>query len=67
MVASHNHFLVVLSVVVSILGAYAATVLIERLRDARGAVNISLKAGFLVIGLHSVLSLLQPVAETSDA
>ena len=47
MVASHNQFLVVLSVVVSILGAYATIALIERLRDARGAVNISLKARLL--------------------
>ena len=67
MVASHNQFLVVLSVVVYILGAYSISALIERLRDARGAVSISLKAGFLVIGLRSVLCLLQPEVETPDA
>ena len=36
MVASHDHYLVALSVVISILGAYAARDLSERVRDARG-------------------------------
>src|ERR1700730_591196 len=36
MVASHNHYLVALSVVISILAAYAARDLSERVRDASG-------------------------------
>src|ERR1700730_17611974 len=34
--ASHYHYLVALSVLISILGAYAARALSERVRDARG-------------------------------
>jgi PAS domain S-box-containing protein len=36
MVASHDHYLVALSVLISILGAYAACDLSDRVRDARG-------------------------------
>src|SRR5437764_14150729 len=45
MVASHDHRLVALSVFVSILAAYAALALVERLRDARGRVWIAWLVG----------------------
>lgn len=49
MVASHNPFLVVLSVVVSILGAYATIALIERLRDVRGRLWVAWLVGGAVV------------------
>lgn len=45
MVASHDHRLVVLSVLVSILAAYAALALVERVRDARGRAWLAWVAG----------------------
>ncbi len=37
---SHDHLLVVLSIVVSIVAAYAARALYERIRVARGAAGL---------------------------
>lgn len=52
MVASHDHHLVLLSVLVSILAAYAARALVERVRDARGrAWLIWLAAGATMDGI----------------
>jgi NO-binding membrane sensor protein with MHYT domain len=38
MVASHDHRLVVISVFISILAAYAARDMVERVRDAHGPI-----------------------------
>jgi signal transduction histidine kinase len=52
MVASHNPFLVVLSVLVSVLAAYATIALIGRLRDSRGRLWLAwLIGGAVVDGL----------------
>jgi NO-binding membrane sensor protein with MHYT domain len=52
MAASHNQFLVVLSVVVSILGAYATIAAIERLREARSRLWLTwLVGGAIVDGI----------------
>jgi len=45
MVASHNHGLVALSVLISILAAYAARDLSERVRDARGGARLAWLVG----------------------
>jgi signal transduction histidine kinase len=49
MVASHNHLLVVLSVLISILAAYSTIALIERLRDARGRLWLAWLFGGAVV------------------
>lgn len=49
MVASHDHRLVLLSICVSILAAYAALALVERLRDARGRTWLAWLVGGAVV------------------
>jgi signal transduction histidine kinase len=49
MIPYHNHGLVVLSVVISILSAYAALSLVEQIRDARGRAWLAWLAGGAVV------------------